>query len=528
MTNYIDQDLLTLGDEPLGKGGQGKVWEVKGRLINGTWPVAFKEYSSPQSINVAALEKMVDFVPTLPSAMGRWWCERSSWPVAVVARDGRPAGFLMRQLPANYYIQPAFDPDNRRPAGFEFLLNSPNYLQRAGIFLSDRQRVQLLKDLAHVLGRLHHHGVVVGDLSPTNVMFSLAGTPSCYFIDCDAMRLRGRDVLPQVESPDWNVPDDMEKATVVGDSYKFALMAVRLFAGDQHTKDIEALTGFSAELGQIAHHALTDNPDHRPTTHDWLGALDRALGHAVASPDPKTTGPKATPTQPRPQTTAPRSTPSAAAPLGTPSRPPMAPPRATPSGNSSGKRAVVSLTVMAVLILIAYLVHKSGANASGGGSSPSAPATSSTSSDTEATAQEIDSLLAQAKGTRSTVDDAVQDALNCGAPGDDASAFAAAATARRNLLSRLSDVKADALDGGDVALPTLKEAWEASADADDSFQQWANSLASDTCSPGTTTSDYNAALLQGQKARDAKEKFLVNWRPIARRYDLPDYSWDEL
>jgi hypothetical protein len=38
--------------------------------------------------------------------------------------------------------------------------------------------------------RLHRLGVVVGDLSPKNLLFSLKPAPSCFLIDCDAMLVR--------------------------------------------------------------------------------------------------------------------------------------------------------------------------------------------------------------------------------------------------------------------------------------------------------------------------------------------------
>ena len=83
----------------------------------------------------------------------------------------------------------------------------------------------------------HRHGVAVGDLSPKNLLFSLGPPVKVYFVDCDGMRL-GRSVLPQVETPDSAVRDvnrTEELATPASDSYKLALLTLRLFAGDQST-----------------------------------------------------------------------------------------------------------------------------------------------------------------------------------------------------------------------------------------------------------------------------------------------------
>ncbi|MDF3290720.1 hypothetical protein [Streptomyces silvisoli] len=518
MPEYIDHDRLVLGDAPIGKGGQGRVWEVKDRLINGRWPVVFKEYVSPRDVDTDVLEEMVAFVPKLPTDIGEWWCERSSWPAAVVARAGRPVGFLMRRIPDEYYIRLAFDQGNRVPAGFEFLLNPANYLQRVGISLSDLQRAELLRDLAHVLDRLHRRRVVVGDLSPANVMFSLAGKPSCYFLDCDAMRLRGRDVLPQVETPHWGAPDSEPKATVASDRYKFALMAVRLFAGDQHTEDITALTGFSTELGHFAKQALHHGPEQRPTMKAWVSALDKAAEDAATTPRPKPTSPKPNPTPPPPNPGP--YVPPHPHPHPQPQMPPIRP---TPPGKpSSGRRVAAVLTIIAMLFFFAYLAHKGGEH--GYGTDPGSTA-SPTSGPTAA--QAIDSLLAEAKATRGTVDSAAQDAMNCGAPAEDATAFGNALTERRDLLRRLSDLNVDALDGGSAVVSDLTNAWQASANADDYFQRWASSLTG-TCTSDSTSSDYENALAQGQLATAAKKRFVADWTPIAQQYGLPAYSWDEL
>ena len=80
-------------------------------------------------------------------------------------------------------------------------------------------------------------GIAVGDVSPKNLLFTLAPRPECFLIDSDAMRLRGASVLPQAETPDWQVPPGEERGTAASDVYKLGLLAVRLFARDQTTAD---------------------------------------------------------------------------------------------------------------------------------------------------------------------------------------------------------------------------------------------------------------------------------------------------
>jgi serine/threonine protein kinase len=88
--------------------------------------------------------------------------------------------------------------------------------------------------------RLHGHGVVVGDLSPKNVLFTLDGQPRCLLIDCDSMRFRGKYV------------PEAEKATVASDSFKFGLIATRVFNREQDSRDLTPLRGNSTELASLA------------------------------------------------------------------------------------------------------------------------------------------------------------------------------------------------------------------------------------------------------------------------------------
>ncbi|SBT46186.1 hypothetical protein [Micromonospora auratinigra] len=275
-------DVRSLGElTQLGKGGQGCVYAVDGFRINQQWPVVYKEYDPVvrSRLDVAQLRRMVSFVPTLDPATGRWLCEQSAWPAALVTCGPVVCGLLMRRIPADFEIcLPAGGGTVRRPAGFQFLLNSDTYLARMAIPVDDRGRLLLLADLARSLSRLHRLGAVVGDLSPNNLLFRLGDRPGCFFIDCDAMRLAGGSALPQTETPDWEVPlpDGEPLATPATDAYKFGLLAARLFARDQSSRDTSALAAVSDDLAHLAEASLSVVPVRRPTPQDWITALTSA------------------------------------------------------------------------------------------------------------------------------------------------------------------------------------------------------------------------------------------------------------
>ncbi|AGL18929.1 hypothetical protein [Actinoplanes sp. N902-109] len=377
--------------EPLhriGEGGQGHVYRTDAVRINQQWPVAYKEYKTGTRFDAAMLSRMVEFVPEQDAGTGLWLCESTAWPAALVGTGGTVCGFLMRRIPAEFQ-QPWGDGGAVVPAAMQFLLNPQAYLNRKGIAVSTQQRLQVLESVADTLARLHSLGIVVGDLSPNNLLVRLDGRPGCFFIDCDAMRLHGDDVLEQVETPEWSVPRPSEPiATPASDAYKFGLLAVRLFAQDQMGADVSALAGVSAGLGVLARRSLAENSAARPAPGDWLAEL-RSAQKAPSFHLTTTTGTTTTTTTTT-RPAAPRFTraPAAPAPAATgtarvtrpsvhrPAPPPPVPrspvtPPAVRSGSAVGK--VIATILLIVLAVLAIVGIDKLASADDNGSGPVGP-----------------------------------------------------------------------------------------------------------------------------------------------------------
>ncbi|MDF9814795.1 hypothetical protein [Streptomyces sp. SPB162] len=142
----------------------------------------------------------------------------------------------------------------------------------------------------------------------------------------------------------------------------------------------------------------------------------------------------------------------------------------------------------------------------------------------------VDALLQENAGTRSGVGAAVASVQHCDTLSNDADVFSHAATARRDLLARLDHLNVDGLSGGDQALTDLRTAWSASAEADDAYRQWAESLNSGDCSPDNTGNapEFQDAAEASGRATEAKKKFVGEWNDIADRYGLTRYSWDNV
>ncbi|MER6996745.1 DUF4189 domain-containing protein [Streptomyces sp. NPDC000410] len=380
-THTVEHAALTLGRQ-LGQGGQGTVYEVTNKKINesaadGGWDVVYKEYAAAvvPGLDAAALASRVELLGRLGAAEGQWLCEKTAWPAAVVQRQGHTCGFLMRAVPDRFRFDfrslTGTTVGTKRLANLEYLLNDDSYVAGIGLTISDRDRLLLLADLGATLARLHRVGITVGDLSPKNLLFTTAPEHECFLIDCDAMRLEGTTVLPQAETPDWQVPAGEEKATRASDVYKLALLAIRLLARDQTTTDPAALAALSPELGDLARSGLNPDPARRPTPAMWAELLTAAAVTASTTP----AAPPVTPQAPgRPQA------PSARRPGGAnrPSPGGTGPGATPPSGQSNVKAGVGVAAVIAAVLLAAMLTD-------GGSSSDDASVSSSrpTVSDTD-------------------------------------------------------------------------------------------------------------------------------------------------
>jgi len=147
----------------------------------------------------------------------------------------------------------------------------------------------------------------------------------------------------------------------------------------------------------------------------------------------------------------------------------------------------------------------------------------------EHAAQGLSALLVQSATDRSSIENAVSDVSQCGTDlSQDAQTFQSAATSRQDLLSELGNLT------GRSSLPTqmlqaLSSAWQASAQADQDFAQWAQDEASQGCTPNDQSDpNYQAATGPDDQATIDKKAFVSLWNPIAAQYGLPTYQWDQL
>ncbi|MDX3455837.1 hypothetical protein PV396_28525 [Streptomyces sp. ME02-8801-2C] len=325
--SWVGRDKLgDLAANRLGDGGQGVVYAVPdppGKFA-GEY-LAYKEYLPSVTGDPDALYQLVYFFDELGRTDRHdhaFLDKRLTWPIALVYTGDRPTrplpsenpgtkvtGFLMQRITEEFELDSSLL-GKVKPQGMEFLLNVDGYTQSLGLHVDDARRLRLLVDLAATINRLHRHRVTVGDLSPKNVLFMLDPSPKCLLIDCDSMRLAGKDVLPQVETDDWHVPESA-KATPASDTYKFGLIATRLFNRHQSSTDLTGLRNVSSALANLAERSRSSDPGTRPPMAEWLRALEQTRAQQKQKPPaPPPPRPQQQSAQQRPPATQPQQRPN--------------------------------------------------------------------------------------------------------------------------------------------------------------------------------------------------------------------------
>jgi hypothetical protein len=188
--------------------------------------------------------------------------------------------------------------------------------------------------------------------------------------------------------------------------------------------------------------------------------------------------------------------------------------------------------ITATVMLIAHPLHRGIAPSPAGGAPVPTAGSSSPAAQpmAKAAVQGLAGLLARSVMDRSSIVAAVNDVSRCG-PNlrQDPQTFASAVTSRQALLTQLARLP------GRSALPApmlaaLTSAWQNSIKADQDFTQWAQDEITDGCRSGNQSNDPSsrAAARPDAQATTAKRSFVGQWNPIATRYGLPAYQWNQL
>lgn len=228
------RSTLALGPV-LGTGGQGRVYDLLGRP-----GYAYKEYRQPV-VHAEALTELVRFRASLPAADRELLDRSAAWPVQrVVDAAGSVKGVIMLRVPSRFEHLIA---GRARHLELPYLTFPRKPLWADVPSPTARQRMAIVRHFVEVLDLLHRNGLIYGDISHANVLWTVTEGPGVYLLDCDGIRRLGRQaVMPQPETPDWNDPyGDSTAASQDGDRYKLALLAGRVLAKEPYVRPGEPL-----------------------------------------------------------------------------------------------------------------------------------------------------------------------------------------------------------------------------------------------------------------------------------------------
>jgi DNA-binding helix-hairpin-helix protein with protein kinase domain len=293
-----DGNALELDPDPIGRGGQGAVYRMRGtryaaKLVN--------EADSPNPGD------------SLAERLARLrWLPLEGLPVSRPIQDlaAPHSGYIMDLLEGVQPLAALCEPPDGDLEAW--------YLSGGGL----RRRLRLLARLAEVLAALHGRGLVYGDISPDNVLVS--ATPEgedVWLIDPDNIAIESSARQRVVETRLYRAPEITRREsgnTPFSDDYSFALLAYQTLRADHplvgdlvdddvrleedaergllpwtgHSTDSRNGSGFGVEgnkvltsrLKELFRHAFEDGlrePLRRPTATAWAAELRAAADLTV-------------------------------------------------------------------------------------------------------------------------------------------------------------------------------------------------------------------------------------------------------
>jgi hypothetical protein len=197
---------------------------------------------------------------------------------------------------------------------------------------------------------------------------------------------------------------------------------------------------------------------------------------------------------------------------------------------------IPAIGVAAAIVVIAAIVvavrggggsNQAANNTPAPGATASAPKQQSDAAQQQAATQ-LAGLLSQSGGDRGDVNRAYFAVQACRTLPRDRQVFARAAANRRNLLNKLGSLP-DASALNPAMIQALTGAWQASAQADTDYANWAASL-EHGCKKGKTGNNPNlkASFVPDGTATADKKAFVQEWNPLAQKYGLKTYTFGEL
>ncbi|WP_370500182.1 hypothetical protein NWT09_31020 [Mycolicibacterium sp. jd] len=297
MVDSVDVSRLGAVVE-LDRGAFGTVHRLESYAMAGFAELAYKEFSTAvDSDQVANLTALVKFRTRLDANSRRVLDDATAWPLRLVTDRRRVCGFVMQLIPAAFFSSQRL-PSGRTvelPTKAQWLVVDPARADDAGIIVPSADdlpaRIVLCAKLAHAFGVLHRAGLIYGDLSLNNAMFSAGVPPRIMLVDCDAVQARQCAPVRQAHTADWTPPECVsggKPQDVYTDRYKLALFILRVLTPGAHASqamDPNRLFGvLDLEGNSMMRDALDTNRSRRPSAKEWFDYLCRRLSELTTPP----------------------------------------------------------------------------------------------------------------------------------------------------------------------------------------------------------------------------------------------------
>jgi len=217
---------LTMGETPLGRGGEGAVHSVLSHSVDGLPPaeeLVVKIYHSPKEGN--RREKIISMVSSPPDS------EMFAWPLALAAQNGAFVGYVMQKLAAD------------RMKEWAHLAHTATRRKIAPDF-DVRYAIAACLNYAIALESLHRAGHMQGDANESNSF--VGADASVTIVDTDSAQIRGKDgriFRCEVGKPEYTAaeligrPLREQDRTVATDGFAFGVLLFQMLTGGAHQTD---------------------------------------------------------------------------------------------------------------------------------------------------------------------------------------------------------------------------------------------------------------------------------------------------
>lgn len=285
MTSHVvDVASLAVGDE-IGSGGQAVVH----RVLTPQWPNMLVKLYGDVTPDAQSLDALISWRGSLSDTDLEILDTTTSWPRARVVDGSRTIGVLIPEAPENFWI------DVRG----SHRLNELSYLvfgersRKLGLSVpAPYVRAAIVASLVAVMELFDRHGVVHGDISFKNLLWTSSPSPACYLLDCDGVRLGDMPpALPHVTTQHWTDPRLQAGAIrypdLESDRLSLALVFYRSyfqargdFTGGRISLAIPDVPSVNAALKEVLGRALVDSSP-RPAASEW-SSIRRVISDRAA------------------------------------------------------------------------------------------------------------------------------------------------------------------------------------------------------------------------------------------------------